>query len=81
MLSGEDSPASSRKLDKHIRDTPRRPRYRLVYLGGMARRSSVTPEHCIPIPDAMSFDEASAFIMTYGTSHYALKNRGHLKIG
>lgn len=49
--------------------------------GGMAEKVVVTPEHCIPIPDAMPFDEASAFIMTYGTSHYALKKRGHLKRG
>jgi NADPH:quinone reductase len=32
-------------------------------------------------PDAMPFDEASAFITTYGTSHYALTKRGHLKRG
>jgi NADPH2:quinone reductase len=35
----------------------------------------------IAIPDAMPFDEAAAFIMTYGTSHYALKWRGRLKQG
>jgi NADPH2:quinone reductase len=29
----------------------------------------------------MPFDEAAAFIMTYGTSYYALKDRGHLKPG
>jgi NADPH2:quinone reductase len=29
----------------------------------------------------MPFDEASAFILTYGTSHYALKQRAHLKSG
>jgi NADPH2:quinone reductase len=35
----------------------------------------------VPIPDAMPFDEAAAFIMTYGTSYYALKDRGFLKSG
>lgn len=33
------------------------------------------------IPDAMPFDEAAAFLMTYGTSHYALKDRARLKAG
>jgi NADPH2:quinone reductase len=49
--------------------------------GGMAEQVAVPRAHCIPIPDAMPFDEASAFIMTYGTSHYALKQRGDLKRG
>ena len=49
--------------------------------GGMAEQIAVPSARCIPIPDAMPFDEASAFIMTYGTSHYALKNRAHLKPG
>jgi NADPH2:quinone reductase len=29
----------------------------------------------------MPFDEAAAFILTYGTSYYALKDRGSLKAG
>ncbi len=29
----------------------------------------------------MPFDEAAAFLMTYGTSYYGLKDRGHLKAG
>ena len=33
------------------------------------------------IPDAMPFDEAAAFLMTYGTSHYALKDRAYIKPG
>ena len=33
------------------------------------------------IPDAMPFDEAAAFMLTYGTSHYALKDRAALKSG
>ncbi|MEO0786911.1 MAG: NADPH:quinone oxidoreductase family protein, partial [Pseudomonadota bacterium] len=36
---------------------------------------------CIPIPDEMPFDEAAAMIMTYGTSHYALKDRADPKPG
>ncbi len=49
--------------------------------GGMAQKIALAAQRCIPIPDAMPFDEAAAFIMTYGTSHYALKLRGHLKPG
>jgi NADPH2:quinone reductase len=35
----------------------------------------------MPIPDAMPFEEAAAFVMTYGTSYYALKDRAALKPG
>ena len=49
--------------------------------GGMAEKIALAAHRCIPIPDAMPFDEAAAFIMTYGTSHYGLKLRGHLKPG
>ena len=41
------------------------------------RRSRSTSARLVPIPDSMPFDEAAAFIMTYGTSYYALKDRGH----
>ena len=33
------------------------------------------------IPDAMPFDEGAAFMLTYGTSHYALKDRANLRPG
>jgi NADPH2:quinone reductase len=49
--------------------------------GGMAEKVVLNANRCIPIPDNMPFDEASAFILTYGTSHYALKERGNLKAG
>ncbi|PVM84605.1 NADPH:quinone oxidoreductase family protein [Caulobacter endophyticus] len=49
--------------------------------GGMADKLAVEAARCTPIPDAMPFDEASAFILTYGTSYYALKDRGFLKPG
>ena len=49
--------------------------------GGMAEELSLEAGRLIPIPDAMPFDEAAAFIMTYGTSYYGLKDRGHLKPG
>ena len=49
--------------------------------GGMAEELALEAARLIKIPDAMPFDEAAAFIMTYGTSYYALKDRGHLKPG
>jgi NADPH2:quinone reductase len=49
--------------------------------GGMAEELALHWTRCIPMPDAMPFDEAAAFIMTYGTSHYALKNRAAIKPG
>ena len=49
--------------------------------GGMAEKLVLDASRCIPMPDAMPFDEASAFILTYGTSYYALKERGQLKPG
>lgn len=49
--------------------------------GGLAEQVAVPAQRCIPIPDAMPFDEAAAFLMTYGTSHYALKNRAGLAQG
>jgi NADPH2:quinone reductase len=49
--------------------------------GGMAEKALVEEPQCIAIPDAMPFDEAAAFIMTYGTSYHALKERGALARG
>jgi NADPH2:quinone reductase len=49
--------------------------------GGMAEQVALDAARCTPIPDAMPFDEAAAFILTYGTSYYALKDRGRLKAG
>jgi NADPH:quinone reductase len=49
--------------------------------GGMAEKLAVEVRRCLPIPDKMPFDEAAAFLMTYGTSYYALKDRAALKPG
>lgn len=49
--------------------------------GGMAEEMLLDASRLIPMPDSMPFDQAAAFIMTYGTSYYALKNRGHAKPG
>ncbi len=49
--------------------------------GGMAEEIALEASRLTPIPDSMPFDEAAAFLMTYGTSYYGLKDRGHLKAG
>jgi len=49
--------------------------------GGMAEKLALAEARCIPMPASMSFEEGAAFIMTYGTSHYALKQRAALKAG
>jgi NADPH2:quinone reductase len=49
--------------------------------GGFAEEIAVDASRVIPIPDAMDFVTASAFLLTYGTSHYALKDRARLQPG
>jgi NADPH2:quinone reductase len=49
--------------------------------GGMSEQLAVAATRCIAMPDAMPFDEAAAFILTYGTSHHALKDRAQLRPG
>jgi NADPH2:quinone reductase len=49
--------------------------------GGMAQELALEASRLVPMPDTMPFDEAAAFIMTYGTSYHALKDRGHMKPG
>jgi NADPH2:quinone reductase len=49
--------------------------------GGMAEKVAIKAANCIAIPEQMPFDEASALLVTYGTSYYALKNRANLQSG
>ncbi len=49
--------------------------------GGFAEEIALDAERLFAIPAAMDFVSASAFLFTYGTSHYALKDRGHLAPG
>jgi len=49
--------------------------------GGLAEEVSMEERRVLAIPDAMPFDEASAFVLTYGTSYHGLKQRGFLKAG
>src|SRR5262249_25752185 len=52
-----------------------------VIAGGMAEKLVVAADQCIAMPASMPFDEASALVLTYGTSIYALKDRAKLKAG
>jgi NADPH:quinone reductase len=49
--------------------------------GGFAEEAVAEADRCIPIPDGMGFDVAASFIITYGTSYYALKDRAQLRPG
>jgi NADPH2:quinone reductase len=49
--------------------------------GGMAEKAVVSAARCLAMPASMPFDEASAFVLTYGTSYHGLKNRAALKPG
>jgi NADPH2:quinone reductase len=49
--------------------------------GGMAEEIAIDAARLVKLPDAMPFDEAAAFLMTYGTSYHALKDRAELKPG
>ncbi len=49
--------------------------------GGLAEEFICQEHRCVRIPDDMPFDDAAALLLTFGTSYYALKERGHLKAG
>jgi NADPH:quinone reductase len=49
--------------------------------GGMAEQVAVKARALRPIPDGMSFAEASGISTTYGTSYYALKQRAAIQPG
>ncbi|MGB8855811.1 MAG: NADPH:quinone oxidoreductase family protein [Burkholderiales bacterium] len=49
--------------------------------GGFAEEVVTDAARLIPIPDGMDFPTASAFVMTYGTSHHALKDRAQILPG
>lgn len=49
--------------------------------GGMAEQIVLEGARLVKIPDSMPFDDAAAFIMTYGTSWHALKDRANLRPG
>src|SRR5271165_6164041 len=49
--------------------------------GGYAEEIVLDAAAVMPIPDAMDFVTAAAFPVAYGTSHFALTHRGHLRPG
>jgi NADPH2:quinone reductase len=49
--------------------------------GALAEWGVFPAAHCLPIPDAMSFEAAAAFQVAYGTSHVALIHRARLAAG
>lgn len=53
----------------------------LTGFGGFATHVIADAARVIKIPDAMPFDDAACLILTYGTSHHALKNRAEIKKG
>ena len=53
----------------------------LRFGGAYAEEIAVNADAVVPIPDAMDFVTAAAFPVAYGTSHFALTHRGHLKPG
>jgi NADPH2:quinone reductase len=49
--------------------------------GGLAEKVAVPAGSAIPVPDGIDLIHASSFLYAYGTSHYALKDRGRLQPG
>ena len=47
--------------------------------GGFVSHLTVTADKVVKMPDSMPFEAAACFIFTYGTSHYALRDRANLK--
>ncbi len=47
--------------------------------GGLAEYGCFPAERAVPLPDDMSFEDAAAFQIAYGTSHVALQNRARLQ--
>jgi NADPH2:quinone reductase len=49
--------------------------------GGFATHACVPAALAMPLPAGFAFDDASAFVLTYGTTHHALLDRAALKPG
>lgn len=50
-------------------------------VGGMAEAIKVPAAACFRLPDLMSFEHGATLMATYGTVHYALSRRAHLRPG
>ncbi len=53
----------------------------LGLVGAFAERWAVPADGLIPIPDAMTLEQAAGFGLTYGTSYHALADRARLQPG
>ena len=53
----------------------------MVGFGGFASEVVADAARVIKIPDAMPYNEAACFVLTYGTSHHALKDRAEIQPG
>jgi len=53
----------------------------LCLWGGLAGQLVVDADRCVRIPNDIPMDEAAALLVSYGTAHYALRERGELKAG
>ena len=49
--------------------------------GAFAERIALPVARTLPMPQTLDFEQASAFVLTYGTSYHALIDRGALKAG
>ncbi len=49
--------------------------------GGMADELVTRPNKLIPLPEGVDMDAAAALVITYGTTHYALKDRASIQPG
>lgn len=49
--------------------------------GGFAEQIAIDASRLVPIPDEMDYITASAFLLTYGTSYHALKQRANIQPG
>ncbi len=49
--------------------------------GGLAERGAFDASRAVRLPDAMSFEDAAAFLIAYGTSHMALHHRARMQPG
>jgi NADPH2:quinone reductase len=50
-------------------------------VGGLAEEVAVEAGLVFPMPDSMDYASGAGFLITYGTSHHALKHRAQLKAG
>ncbi len=50
-------------------------------VGGFASHAVVPAAVVLPLPDAVDFETAAAFTLTYGTSHHAVVDRAALQAG